>query len=65
MRVDRIAVRILMLQKNLKQKDVIEKSGMTRSTISPVLCGKSCSKETAEKIAAALNVDLNQIIERN
>ena len=65
MRLNRVTVKTLLAQKDLKQKDIVEKTGLTRNTVSSIFCGKSCSQETAEKIAAGLGVDLVEILERS
>ena len=38
-------------------------SGVSRATISAVKNGKSCSYNTAAKIAKALNIDVMELIE--
>lgn len=63
MRLNRVKVKTLLAQKDMRQKDIIEISGLTRSTISAVFNGKSCAKETAEKIADSFGVNLEQILE--
>ena len=52
-----------MLDRNQTALQLAEKSGVSRVTISGVKCGKSCSKSTAEKIAKALNVPVENLIE--
>lgn len=52
-----------MLDRNQTTLQLAEKSGVSRVTISGVRCGKSCSKDTAEKIAKALNVPVENLIE--
>ena len=64
MRLDRVTAKTLLVQKDLKQKDLVEKTGLTRNTVSAVFCGKSCTQETAERIAKALDVELVEILEK-
>lgn len=63
MRIDRKKLVVAMLDKNQTTLQLAEKSGVSRVTISGVRCGKSCSKSTAEKIAKALNVPVENLIE--
>lgn len=63
MRIDRIKLITEMARQDLTTKALAEKSGVTRATISNVRCGKSCSKLVGHAIAAALNVDIEDILE--
>lgn len=63
MRIDRKKLVLTMMDKNQNVLQLAEKSGVSRVTISGVKCGKSCSKTTAEKIAKALNVPVENLIE--
>lgn len=63
MRIDRKKLILAMLDRNQNVLQLAEKSGISRVTISGVKCGKSCSKATAEKIAKALNVPVENLIE--
>lgn len=63
MRIDRKKLIMAMLDSNQNALQLAEKSGVSRVTISGVKCGKSCSKSTAEKLAKALNVPVEQLIE--
>lgn len=62
-RIDRIKMITIMAKKNLKVKDIAEATGITRNTISAIKCGKSCSPANSVKIAQALGVSLNSILE--
>ncbi|MCD7882135.1 MAG: helix-turn-helix domain-containing protein [Lachnospiraceae bacterium] len=63
MRVDRIKFNTELLRRDMTQKQVCELSGLSRPTVNAVANGRSCSKTTAEKIAAALQIDLSEITE--
>lgn len=63
MRIDRKKLIMAMVDRNQTALQLAEKSGVSRVTISGVKCGKSCSKTTAEKIAKALNVPVENLIE--
>lgn len=60
MRIDRVKFAAAMARLDLNGKQLVEKSGVSRVTVSAVKGGKSCSKETAEKLAAVLG---NEILE--
>lgn len=52
-----------MLEKNHNVLQLAKASGISRVTISSIRSGKSCSPVTAKKIAAALNVPIENLIE--
>lgn len=58
MRIDRVKFAAAMARLDLNGKQLVEKSGVSRVTVSAVKRGKSCSKETAEKLAAVLGDDI-------
>ena len=58
MRVDRVKVAAAIARENLNGNSLAEKTGLSRSTITAVRNGKSCSKKTAEKLAAVLGRDI-------
>ncbi len=62
MRVDRIKIIVLMAEKDLKINELANSTGLTRTTISSVKNGKSCTYDTATKIARALNVPVSDLI---
>lgn len=61
MRIYRVRFVSAMARKDLNGIKLSELSGVSRGTITAVRTGKSCSKETAEKLAAVLG---REIIER-
>ena len=63
MRVDRKKLMNRMLDCGMNGLQLAAASGLTRVTISNVKCGKSCSEETLEKIAAALKVVPEKLLE--
>lgn len=63
MRLDRIKLKTLLLQSDLKQKDLAEKTGLTRNTICAICGGKSCTPATATAIAGALGVKVSELQE--
>lgn len=61
MRIDRVTFAAALARADLNVKRLAEKSGVSRVTITAVKNGKSCSKDTAEKLAAVLG---REIIEK-
>jgi len=57
-RIDRVELAAAMARADLNVKRLAEKSGVSRGTITSVKTGKSCSKDTAEKLAAVLGRDI-------
>lgn len=60
MRVDRVKFAAALARKDLTVKQVAELSGVSRVTVSSVKTGKSCSKDTADKLARVLGRDIIQ-----
>ena len=58
MRVDRIKLVAEMAKRDLTATRLAELTGLSRITVSYVKNGKTCSKETAEKLAAILGHDI-------
>ncbi len=63
MRIDRVKFIIALTRKDFSVKRLAEISGVSRVTVSSVKCGKTCSEETAAKLAEALGVEVQEIIE--
>lgn len=58
MRIDREKLTIAMVRRDMTQKRLAELSGVSRMTITAVKGGKSCSADTAEKLAAVLGREI-------
>lgn len=58
MRIDRVKFAAALARTDLNCKQLAEKSGVSRVTITSVKGGKSCSNETAEKLAAILGREI-------
>lgn len=52
--IDRVAMITEMARKHISCNRLVELSGVSRVTVTAVRNGKSCSKNTAEKLAAVL-----------
>ena len=59
-RIDRVKFAAALARADLTVKQVAELSGVSRVTVSGVKSGKSCSKNTAEKLAHVLGYDIIQ-----
>lgn len=58
MRIDRVKLAAEMARADLNVKRLSEMSGLSRATVTGVKSGKSCSKDTADKLAAVLGKDI-------
>ena len=54
MRIDRVKFAAALARLDLNGNQLAEKAGVSRGTVTAVRTGKSCSKETADKLAAVL-----------
>ena len=62
MRVNRVTLAAEMARNDYNCNRLVSESGLSRSTISAVRAGKSCSGESALAIAKALNISLDQLL---
>nr|WP_325189470.1 helix-turn-helix domain-containing protein [uncultured Oscillibacter sp.] len=51
-----------MAKRNINCNQLVELSGVSRVTITAARSGKSCSRKTAEKLAAGLGVPVEALI---
>lgn len=63
MRLKNNILKHIMIDKNLKIRQLQAMSGVSKQTISAVSNGKTCSYDTAVKLAKALNIDIMELIE--
>lgn len=63
MRIDRIKLVTELAKQDMTQKRLAEKAGVSRATINYIRSGKSCSDEIGNKIAVALNVPIEKLLE--
>lgn len=63
MRIDRIKFVTELTKQDLTLTELVKRCGVNRVTLSNIKNGKSCSNETAQKIAKALNVSIDEILE--
>ena len=53
----------LLIDKNMKKKDLISQTGISKSTLSKLTHGKNVNSEVLLKICIALNCDISDIVE--
>ena len=58
MRINRERFAVALVRLDLNGNQLAEKAGVSRCTVTAVRTGKSCSKETADKLAAVLGSDI-------
>ena len=63
MKLDSKKLRHIMIDRDVGQKQLSEQSGVSRTAVNNVCCGRSCTSTTAIKIAESLNVPLEELIE--
>ena len=64
MRIDRIKLTAEMMKQDLTQKKLAEISGVSRVTINAIKGGKRCADEIGLKIAKALQVPIETLLEK-
>lgn len=63
MNVSKNKILLLIAEKGLNQSELADKANMSRGTLSVIMNGKSCRPETVLRLANALDVPINSIIE--
>lgn len=58
MRIDRVKFAAALAEKDITCLRLSELSGLSRATITSVKSGKSCSPDTAQKLAAVLGREI-------
>ena len=58
MRINRERFAAALARLDLNGNQLAEKAGVSRGTVTAVRTGKSCSKETADKLVAVLGRDI-------
>lgn len=64
MRIDRIKLVTELTRRDMTQAKLAELSGVSRATINYIKGGKSCSDEVGKKIAEALGIPVEKLIEK-
>ena len=63
MRIDRIKLVSELTRQDMTQKRLAELAGISRASVNYIKSGKSCSDEVGQKIADALKVPLETLLE--
>lgn len=63
MRIDRIKLVTELAKRDMTQKRLAELSGVSRATIGNIKAGKCCADEVGQKIADALGIKVEKIME--
>lgn len=63
MRIDQGKMAGMLARKDMQLKELSALSGVCLQTLSLVRNGKSCREDTARRIAAALGVDVTELME--
>ena len=63
MRINRVKFVAELTRQDMTQSKLSELSGVSRATINFIKNGKSCSIQTGQKIAKALNVPVESLID--
>ena len=63
MRIDNKKLRHILIDRDVGQKELAEISGVSRTVVNNICCGRSCTSTTAFKIANALQIPIEDLIE--
>lgn len=64
MRIDRVKLVTELTKRDMSQKQLAEKAGVSRATVNYIKAGKACSEEVGQKIAKALELPIEKLIEK-
>ena len=62
MNLDVQKLKIEVCKHGMNQKELVEKSGVSKATITKIYNGGSCSTETAKKIVSVLGLELRNMV---
>lgn len=63
MQINRLKLVTELTRRNMTQTKLAELAGISRVTVNNIKCGKTCSEYVGLKIAAALNVPIDTLLE--
>ena len=63
MRINRLEFIKVLIMRDMTQKQLAEKAGVSRATVNGIKNGRSCSDKSALKIANALGVPIESLLE--
>lgn len=64
MRIDRVKLITELMRRDMTQKELANRAGISRATVNYIKGGKSCSDEVGNKIANALNIPIDKLLEK-
>lgn len=64
MRIDRVKLIAEMARQNIRIQDLADKALVSRVTITAMRNGKSCNANSARRVAQALGVSMESLMER-
>ena len=62
MRIDRIKLITEMARAEIKVGELAERAGLCRGTVTGIKSGRTCTRETAGKIAGALGLPMDALL---
>lgn len=62
-RLNEVKIRTMLYERNLTQQQLADMAGTSRATVCAICNGKSCSFDTAYKIAKAFDVSIEEMME--
>lgn len=62
-RLDRYTLRHILVDRDMSHADLVNAAGIGKMTFSGIINGRSCSPATAQKIANALGVTVESLLE--
>ena len=63
MRIDRVKLVAELTKRDMTQKQLADLAGISRVTVNYIKAGKSCSDDVGAKIAKALGVPVEKLLE--
>lgn len=63
MRLSRIKLLTAIAAAGMTQTSLAESSGVSRSTISQIACGKTCAPEIAKRLSKSLDTSVGDLLE--
>ena len=63
MRIDRVKLATELARREWRDKRLAELSGVSRATLSAIKGGKTISPDTAQRVAGALGLPMEELIE--
>ena len=64
MRINRIKLVAELAKRDMTQAKLAELAGISRATVNYIKAGKSCTDEVGKKIADALQIPVEKLIEK-